>query len=255
MTQSAIYLPSANEFTISQIDLVQCLKMASSSSSREEFIEEAWKTYFLNNALSIPDPVKRGEQQRKLAGNVLIGLRNYQLVNDDDSLSLTEVGDNILDDQENVKKIFGVHLFERLCGYQVLEATNILRKKGVSPRSKKHLSEELTALGLRTKKGMPISPTTTDHQKFVIWLKWCGFFTDDGALEWQEKTFVEYLGKSSGSVSKLWSLSNEQYMFVKYLWDISSYEGEEFTVKSLIQDSQKKYANFIVSPDQIKANI
>lgn len=252
MERIAKYLPSTNEFTTSQVDLVECLKIASSSPSRQEFIAEIREKYFSNNAQTRTDPKEKKVQQEKLAGNVLIGLRNYQLVNDDNSLSLTEIGHEILENEDSAKSIFGSHLFNTLCGYYIIRAMDTLKSKGISPRNKKGLAEELTLLGLKTKKGKSISTSTTDHTKFITWLKWCGFFDEN--LEFQEEIFRNYLGKPSGLVSALWGLSDEQHLFLKFLKDISK-GNTQFSVKDLIGSSQIKYGKYIKRPDQVRADI
>ena len=246
------YLPSANEFTPNQIDLQFCLKTADTSSTREEFLSAVRNEYFLKNALSRNDPVERGEQQLKLAGNVLIGLRNYKLL-EEKEIALTSVGLEILNDPKSEKIILLKHLFEELCGYEIIKAVQSLKAKGVSPRTKKLLSEELALLGLRTKQEKEISANTTDHTKFIRWLEYCDLYDTQMVLD--EEKFVAVVGRPSGLVNELWNLSSQQHLFLKYAWQVSSDGIEEHLVKNLKSGAEEMFGKFIERPDQIANDI
>ena len=246
------YLPSANEFTPRQINLQYCLEKIKSSSSRKDFLEILVKQYFYDKAKARRDPDERHQQQLKLAGNVLIGLRNYKLVNDED-LSLSKIGASILSKPSAEKRILIRHFFETLCGYEIVEAINSLKAKGIAPRNKKFLAQELTLLGLKTKQGKTISENTTDHTKFITWLDYCGVLNSE--FEIDENVFTKAVGRQSGLVSELWGLTDQQQLFLKHLWEVMQEVGDEFRVKDLKSGAEKKFGKFIQRPDQIAHDI
>jgi len=248
------YLPSTNEFTPNIIDLSFCLKAVSLSSSDIEVKEKLRHQYFHSSAPTRKDPADRKEQQIKLAGNVLIGMRNYQLV-EPDRIALTQIGDQLLNsDDDQVKRILACHLINKMCGNEILYAMDNLATRKISKRNKKYLAQELTALGLTTKKGMIIPETTTDHTKFATWLKWCGLLDDNDEI--LESNYQDFIGKPSGLVSKIWFLEDEQFLFLKFVWETFKKSGHtQFRVKEIIKESQKSLGKYISKPDQIAALI
>jgi hypothetical protein len=248
------YLPSTNEFTPNIIDLAFCLNAVSSSRSDLEFKEKLRQQYFSSHAATRKDPQDRKEQQMKLAGNVLIGMRNYQIVQPDD-IVLSDVGNKLL--QSNfvqIKEVLARHLIDTLCGNEILHAMDSLAKRKISKRDKKHLAQELTVLGLKTKKGMAIPVTTTDHTKFATWLNWCGILNENDEVV--EANYQEFIGKPSGLVSKIWFLKDDQFLFLKFVWETFKKSGKiQLKVKEIIQQSEKSLGKYISRPDQVAASI
>src|SRR5205823_2646772 len=90
----AARLPSGGEFSPRQIDLRRVLQIAAEHDGDRKAAEEAIRdTYFSTAAEAHLDPAKRREQQRKRAGNVLIGMRTYGLY---DRGRLTDLGRALL---------------------------------------------------------------------------------------------------------------------------------------------------------------
>ena len=249
----AKYLPSTNEFNPKSIDLFDCLDTVNRYGDRDSLLEQFRSTYFSQHALKRADPSERRKQQKTLAGNVLIGLRNYLLVKPDE-IALSKMGKDLLTHKTEARTLFAKHLVDTLCGEEILIAMDKLAAKGVSRRNKKGLAEELNALGVRTKKGLPVSPTTTDHTKFATWLRWCGILDENDIIN--EAVFQSSIGRSSGLTSALWDLSDEQFIFLKHIWEtFSSSKSQTLPVKDLKQESQRLYGDFIRRPDQFAADI
>ncbi|MDC3294156.1 restriction endonuclease [Alphaproteobacteria bacterium] len=253
-SNSANYLPSTNDFSPGVVDLSFCLDAVRKSLTDNDFKETLRLKYFSEHSQSIPTPSERKTSQLKLAGNVLIGLRNYKLV-EFGNLELTEIGMQILGASDcDAKKIFGKHLIDNLCGNEILHAMESLSKRQISKRNKAELSRSLSQLGVKTKQGKLIPENTTDHTKFANWLRWCGILNVNDQIN--EENHLNFVGKPSGLVSSLWYLTDEQFLFLKYVWQrhISS-KQMVFLVKEVISDSQLTLGKFITKPDQIAANI
>ena len=171
-------LPSANEFTPNIINLDFVLRSADEAIDRRSFIETIRNEYFSKNAQAKTDLTERLKSQQKLAGNVLIGLRNYKLVKPKDNSSpneiiLTATGSKILfANPDEAKNIFAKHIFNELCGIELIESMNTLRSKGLSARKKDALAQELSQLGVQTNQKSKLQ-NTTDHTKQPR-LQWCG---------------------------------------------------------------------------------
>ena len=116
------YLPSTNEFAPNIIDLDFCLTAIKTSSDTNAFKETLRAKYFNESAKKRTNLKERKVQQLKLAGNVLIGLRNYKLV-ESDKIELTTVGNQIVGkNDKEAKKLFAKHLINNLCGNEILFA-------------------------------------------------------------------------------------------------------------------------------------
>ena len=247
------YLPSANEFTPNIIDLEYCLSAANKCTDPNTLRENLRAKYFSGHAATRTDSAERHAQQMKLAGNVLIGMRNYKLVLDSD-LVLTGIGQKILDNPANAKGLLAKHLIESLCGQEVLLAMQELASRSISRRNKKELADALNALGITTKRGLPVSQSTTDHTKFATWMNWCGLLDDSDEVI--EVNYTKFIGKPSNLVSKLWSLTDEQFLFLQFVWQRNKQTSEtQFRVKDLLSGARTEFGEFVTRPDQVAANI
>lgn len=247
------YLPPGNEFTPNIVDLKFCLDCIEKSSDDAEFKNNVRNEYFLGHAKTRTDPEERKKQQLTLAGNVLVGLRGYKLVSEDD-LALTATGKRILDNFSESQQILAVHLIEVLCGQEVLLAMEDLASRSISRRKKAELANVLNSYGLRTKRGNPISQTTTDHTKFATWMQWCGLLNSSDEID--EHVFEKYIGRPSDLVGKLWRLTDEQFLFLKFLWQCSNSTAETvFKVKELLSGARTEFGDFLKRSDQVAANI
>jgi len=87
-------LPSGGEFSPNQIGLGRVLGIVAENEGDHSGAEEALRIqYFSDSAKKRTDPAEQREQQRKRAGNVLVGMRTYGLYKDS---KLTEVGRDLL---------------------------------------------------------------------------------------------------------------------------------------------------------------
>ncbi len=247
------YLPSANEFTPNIIELEYCLSAASKCADSSTLRENLRARYFSGHAATRADSAERYAQQMKLAGNVLIGMRNYKLVSDRD-LVLTKIGQKILDDPANGRGLLARHLVESLCGQEILLSMQELASRGISRRNKKELADTLNALGITTKRGLPVSQSTTDHTKFATWMNWCGLLDDSDCVI--EDNYTKFIGKPSNLVGKLWSLTDEQFLFLQFVWQRNKRTSEtQFRVKDLLSGARTEFGEFVTRPDQVAANI
>jgi len=253
-------LPSANEFTPNIINLDFVLRSADEAIDRRSFIETIRNEYFSKNAQAKTDLTERLKSQQKLAGNVLIGLRNYKLVKPKDNSSpneiiLTATGTKILfANPDEAKNIFAKHIFNELCGIELIESMNTLRSKGLSARKKDALAQELSQLGVQTNQKKQIAPNTTDHTKLATWLQWCGVLDDDDNIV--DDVFRSALGTGYNVSHQISNLSVEQKLFLRTIYEYYSLnDPEPIFVKNIVKDASEKFGNFIKRPDQIAVDL
>ena len=226
--------------------------------TRDGYLEALRKQYFSNSAAKRKDPKERNVQQLKLAGNVLIGLRNYQLIeNDNSSIRLTEVGQNLISSPSTAaaKETFAKHILTPpLCGQELILAIARLKERGISSRNKKHLAQELTLLGVVTRQKRPVSDSTTDHTKMASWLRWCGLLDENDNLV--ESLYEKLVGRSSSFELAVKRLSSEQKLFLRAFYEeVETSDQTTFLVKGIRQRAEDKFGTFIEKPDQLAATI
>lgn len=253
-------LPSINDFAIGQgIDLYFCLESVEKKRKRSDLLEIFRKEYFDDKVKKFKnDPDERYKRQIKSASNIIIAMRCFELVENNskknDEIRLTSIGKELLNKKYDIRKIFGVHLMDNLCGEHIIIAMNTCEKRGFSRIHKEQLAIALNEIGIRTYQGKKIGGNTTDHSKFVKWMQWCGILDNNNKIN--EDNYRNYFGRSSELISTLWSLEDEQFLFLKYIWETYRRKDEnQFLVRHLISDSQTEYGDYIKQKDQIKKNI
>jgi hypothetical protein len=162
-------LPSGGEFSPGQIDLREALEIvAAHVGNRAATTEALREEWFTDAAATRIDPVERLAQQRKLAGNVIIGMSTYGLY-DPMTQGLTALGEELRatqDDKEMYAK-FGRHILRDRQGLTVLKAVRNLQKRRERP-TKTTIANELQRLGLHPPRA------TTHHLVLLNWLRKAG---------------------------------------------------------------------------------
>jgi hypothetical protein len=120
------------------------------------------QAYFEESAKARVDVGERREQQLKRANNVLIGLRQYELL---DAGGLTPLATQMLAlDDEAAAREFARHILLNLSGVDVLRAVQDLQRRSQAA-TKDALADEL-----RTSFGFSLPRDTTKHTFMLAWL-------------------------------------------------------------------------------------
>src|SRR5258708_6268644 len=161
----SVKLPFSGEFSPGQVDLIWLLDAASSYTSVKQLEEKIRQKYYMGSCLNYEGKA-RERQQSKRAGNVIIGMHNYGLLQKK-SVSLTPLGSELLSKRENPKMYFSrfaAHIITNLRGTDVLNAVQSLRQRNEAV-TKRSLDLELKRMGFQ------LPQATTKHLVLLNWLR------------------------------------------------------------------------------------
>lgn len=195
-------LPSGGEFSPNQISLRRVLEIAAAHPGARAAAEETLRAeYFALAAPERKDPMERREQQRKRAGNVLIGMSTYGLY---DKAELTELGKELLatPDDSTLHSRFAEDILRNRLGVTVVEAVRAIQARGEQP-NKGSLATELARLGIEPPRA------TTHHLILLAWLRKAGVVSDPG-YEIDDQRAESLLGVALPTVDEWRGLTNPQ---------------------------------------------
>ena len=215
-------LRSANEFSKGILDLRKTLELAKSSmGDKDALIESLRQEYFLNNAgRHKKDPHRRRAEQNKLANNVIIGLANYELL-DKNPYLLTAYAEQLLATltDSDLYESFAKHLLKNLDGVEMLDTIRgmSLRKENIN---KGTLAKQLGKDGFKTFQDKTISLSTTDHLKFLNWLRLAKILPIRG-YEINQDIYEKILGIAPSIASEIRCLNHTQKAFLITLYELT----------------------------------
>ena len=245
-------IPSANEFSPGVIDLQRVLEIVSEHrGNRGKLIEAIRAEYFSEAAEKLSaSPEKRGEQQRKRANNVLIGLSSYGLYSRK-TCDLTGTGRTFLDicDAALLKERFASYILKDLNGIQVLQAVRDLQSRSEKV-TKASLALELRKLGFVSAQGGEIPLNTTDHLQLINWLRKAGVILENYKIN--EPEFSRLAGIGSETLDLLRALDKKQLAFLQTLKAHSEIHGEkaDFT-RNILRKCQIQHGSIFRETDQL----
>jgi hypothetical protein len=216
-----IRLPSFNDFSpvILQGDLQSCLAVIRDSGGDDQLVHQAWaKLYF------------DGEQNKRSTTNIPATLRSTGLRTDKRPLTLSVVGNQILDaaSKEQAAIEFCAHLLREKNCKLVIEALNSLTMRKI-PVTKASLKQELMKLGVTG-----LSNNTTDHSTFKNWLIHSGLVSTTGAPI--DAKIKAILGISGTEIDEFKSLSLGQQVFLHLLRKQYETASGPFPVNHLLRE-------------------
>lgn len=249
MTDTALTLPEAYEFSPGQIQLRRVLEIVQANGGRREDIIEALRQeYFADSAVRQPDPLKRLEVQRTLASNVTIGLRAYRLV-DPSTWQLTPLGASLLqaaDDQARAAE-FARHILANLHGSKVIEAVASVRARGERP-TKPSIARELGSMGFA------LPRATTYHTKLLQWLREAGVLDERYVVN--DERLQQLLGFSSTDLARISGLTTEQRCFVRTLRRMATVSGlQPVRAGDVIDAAIQQFGPIFEREDQLRAQV
>ena len=234
------------EFSPGQISLRRVLEIASKHDGDRAGAEEAIRAeYYAAAAADRTNPVQRREQQRKRAGNVLIGMATYGLY---ESGSLTQVGRELVATPSDAAlyEAFARHILGERHGLTVVQAVRDIQKRGETP-TKGLLSAEIGQLGIE------LPRATTHHLILIAWLREAGVFASAPGYEIDEARASEVLGVELPTIDEWTALTNQQRAVLRTLKALSLVHGTTpQSAQSVIERAETDYGRiFGMAGDQM----
>ena len=128
-------------------------------------------------------------QQRKSANNILISLRCYHLLDDENQVTTT--GRSLLanENDEQMAEAFAKHILLNLHGIEVIYGVWALQKRAEVVK-KLSLARQLTSMGIRAHQGGEISGNQTSTHYMLLWLQQARVIDIENNYQVDESVFL-----------------------------------------------------------------
>lgn len=225
-------LPFGGEFSPNQIDLRWLLSQVQARPSPGDLKEAIRAKYFVTSCTEYSGAERR-KQQLKRAGNVVIGLRNYGLLDaNPKAISLTPLGSTLVSGGAAARDDFARHILTDLHGFEVINAAQAVAIRD-GKWTKATLASQLTADGF----AMPRA--TTKHMIMLLWLGWSGLIQDDHTID--QRRLAILLGADEGLSSEIDALSNDDRKFLRALAQISGTHDAKASISDVRNLAERLY--------------
>ena len=196
-------LPFAGEF--SNVSLDWLLDEAASAKDCNSLRDAIWLKYFSTSAGQSPTETREREQ-RKRANNVLIGAKQYGVL-DKPTCALTPLGQQLREASGAVRyERFAEHILRNLGGVDILNAIRAIQQRQQKP-SKSAIAAELERLGYE------LTTNSTYPAKLRSFLELAGIIDTDFQIN--ETLVQRILGLSTNAIETLATLTDEQKAFLR----------------------------------------
>lgn len=227
-------LPFGAEFSPSQIDLVELLRIVKENEGDLKAIEARIKAVYFSKR-NISDANKD-----KLALNTRIALQSYQLITE--SGYLTEVGNELYSyiresaiNEDVLNKMylrFAQHIYTRLGGHLLVEAIRYLRGSGLK------VTREAIKNHLRDYYGIYIPPNGRHISTMKLWLEKAGILTKN--YEVNEGCLEQVLNVSKNTFADIYNLTEPQRDFLRALATMLE-TGRCYSSSSIVKKAMELY--------------
>jgi len=205
-------LPALNEFSPKPLGgheaLFFLLDLVGSTSDRALIVEVIRSRWFSEHAPTLADdPDERIAMQRKLAGNVISGMRQAGLLEaGTTSLSLAPLGHELVqvaidDGRDKAIRAFATHLLRNRSGIELLEAARFVRRRD-------NTVGKTTLINQLREYGFEIPTGNVNFSRLRDWLAAAGVVDKDWNIN--EERFEELSGVSVGDIADWSALTNVQ---------------------------------------------
>jgi len=228
-------LAAATEFSPGIVDLQYILELLTAQPVREkdQLAEELRVRYFSDSALKYSDPVRRLQEQTKRSNNVLIGLREYGLMDGNHASSLAKELAPL--DPEEQHAGLARHILVSLNGVDVLRAVLDLQTRREKV-TKDSLVEEL-----RSNFNFEMPRDTTKHLLMLKWLRKAGVLPDSG-YSIDEGRVKELAGIEIRPLDEWQSMPLAQRAFVQVLRRLGlAHDGADHAVTAVMDQAELEY--------------
>ncbi len=207
---ASIRLPWTGEFSPGQLKGERPLRealevVAANEGDRAKLVEAIRVKWFAHSAGARSDPAERLMQQQKRAGNVIIGMRGYGLIDAD--CRFTTLGGELaveIDDAVAAKR-FAAHILKHCQGLELLDVVRDLQQRRVGV-DKKRLTAELR------RRGYSVTTNSGDEGKLRAWLGQAGVIDDNWVIN--EAKVAELAGTSLATIGEWQTLTRAQRAFI-----------------------------------------
>jgi hypothetical protein len=232
MASTQLALPFGGEFSPGQVDLRWLLSKAAAGGTRSDLLEAIRARYFADSCLGYIGAA-RVAQQKKRAGNVLIGMRSYGLL--EKNGSLTALGERLRAAETDADMYDGLarHILTHLNGHHVLDAVDVIQARGEDV-TKGRLIAELELRGFREPQA------TTKHLVMLMWLRKAAVVSADGYVI-DKSTVGRLLGADPEIVADLDRLTDLERYFLRALPRLSSESTEWLSASDGVNYAQQLY--------------
>jgi hypothetical protein len=241
-------LPSGGEFSPNQVNLGRVLEIVAENEDDRPGAEEALRAeYFATAAPDRKNPAERLEQQRKRAGNVLIGMATYGL---QESGRLTKLGHQLLDSNDGERnRRFATHILKNRSGMTVLSAIKNLQMRGDQP-TKGSIADELERLGLQ------VPRATTHHLVLLNWLRQAGVVRGQRGYDIDEELAAGFAGVSLMAMDEWGALTNPQRAVLRVLRNLAVAHGNRAQpAQHVIELVELQYGRIFGARDQLRRRV
>lgn len=199
--------------------LVETLRIVSEfAGDRSAVVEQIRLRWFTESASKRSNPAERLKQQSTRAGNVLIGMQKYGLVNK--RVDLTALGLTLLtsktDDERH--RLFGAHILKDMDGLELLDVVRTIKSRSVK------VSNDSLRTELRDR-GFAVTNNSADAGKLRQWLELAKVITKDWSID--ESVVAELTGAAAPDIDDWRRFTAAQRAILSTLRHVSEARGAE----------------------------
>lgn len=230
-------LAAVTEFSPGIVQLDRVLEMAAEClPDRDKFLESLRIEYFSNSAPTY-EGERRLQEQLKRANNVLIGMKEYQLV--DRSNQLTPLASDLLSKESTAARLelLASQILKNLGGVDVLRSVQSLQARGVRV-TKDSLAAELQAVY-----DYEMPRDTTKHTGMLAWLRQVGILPPTGYTIDEDRA-AELAGVPLRPLDQWQSMPLPLQAFLQSLRRLAlSTEAGDYAVKDVLDQAEVEYGH------------
>lgn len=197
-SKEELKIPYTQQFSPDQTPFDKLLNVLDGSKDSEKNLKKLIATAFFNDKT---DP-------EKLAGNTIISLKTYNIINRENKL--TEFGNQLVEKKNEIDKayeIFAKHIIINMHGIEVIETLREMQKAGLSIQLKT-LPDELRS------RGFIVSDNSSDLSGLLGWLRKAGILEKYNV---NENIYEIIAGIKIKTIESLKFLTHEQIAFLRAL--------------------------------------
>jgi Restriction endonuclease len=233
-------LAAATEFSPGIVKLEHILELltAQPAKNKDQLVEEIRVRYFGHSASKYSQPARRLKEQTKRANNVLIGLREYGLLEGTHASNLARELAPLATAEQHAR--LAKNILVSLNGIDVLRAVLDLqiRREAVNKDS---LAEEL-----RSNFSYEMPRDTTKHLLLLAWLRKAGVLPDRG-YSINEGRVKELAGIEIRPLDEWQSMPLGQQAFVQVLRRLGLTHGKaDHAVSAVLNQAEQEYGRLYV---------
>lgn len=220
-SEERLRLPWTGEFTPGQLgdDALEAtlLIVSQLAGDRDAIVEAIRSRWFAGAAARRTDAAARLKQQQTRAGNVVLGMQSYGLV--DKTCQLTELGEKLLAERDPGARAeqFVKFLLTHRRGLELLDVVRELKQRGV-PIKSSVLRAELR------RHGYTVTTNSGDAGKLRQWLATADVVDDEWEIN--ESRVEQITGTSLGVISDWQTLTRAQKAFLATILRLSTTRGK-----------------------------